>query len=120
MSVEIGIFFQKLCAIFQDFFYDSYGDNTDSGGGDLTLQASTEWVQIASLSKPCILTFRNMSAANEVMLSWSNASPIGIKIPADSIAVIEPVSGIIYAKVVDPATTAAINFYVIVKRTHES
>lgn len=117
--MELPAFLQKLCVMMQEFFFASYGDSTTSVMGDISLPASSDWQQISSISTPCIFRLRNMDSADEIMITWDRTKDGGIKVAAGGIEVYDGVSGVIYARVVDPATTAVINVGVIAKRTTE-
>lgn len=117
--MDIGAFLQKLCVMLQDIFFASYGDPNESVFGDFSLPASSDWSQIASITNPCILYVRNLDAVDEVMITWDKDTSVGMRLPASAVMLLDCVSGVIYAKVSDPAATASINVGVISKRITE-
>ena len=111
--MDIGSFLNDLCLRIQDIFRKSYGDPANSKSGDIVLPAAADWVQVAVMGSPCILTLRNSDATNELQYTWNQNEAIGSRLAAGERVVYEAVSGTLYAKTSDSSGTSTLNISMI-------
>ena len=109
--MDLETFLQSLCSRLTDFFYRSFGDDSDSQSGDkdLPIDAEGKWYPVVTMSKPCILHLLNLSA-NEVQYTFNKNNPIGGRIPANIGIYLQDVSGVLYGKCSDVTKSATLNF----------
>lgn len=103
----------KICTQIQEIFWKGYGDPDNFKAEDLTLPDADDWIPIAQMSTPCILTMRNYDATWEFEYSFSDKADVGISFPADTIISYNNMKGTLYARRLSSGHAVNINIGII-------
>lgn len=101
---------RHICEMMKELYFAAFSNKEQSDCADLTVPAGDSWIQLCSASVPSIFYFRNLDAANELMLTWNDKNAVGMRIPADTEIVLDCVSGTIFIK---SASGADVNYGLI-------
>lgn len=95
---------EKMCKMMKELFFKSFGqeDSSFSDHNTLPVDSLHKWQKIITMSKPGILDFRNADAANQLEYTWNELSSRGFIMDHGDVFVKDSVSGILYARSVDP------------------
>lgn len=113
--MKVEEFLANLCQRFTDYFYKSFGEESNSQSGNLPLpvDAQSNWNVVLTMSKPCKLVLKNSDPANDLEITWNKAMLSGFVMEAGDILTLDDVEGTLYARCYTPALDSIINFLAI-------